>query len=118
MSIGPPNLKMPMRPLECLHEFSFFLKNVIVVSSIFLPVFREGQPARALSGIVAHNIRNGKRQVLLDEISITFAEFPDRVVEHLIQDKIVFKASGGKNLIIQKSRKASLILNSTSYTDH
>ena len=64
-------------------------------SSISLCCCREGQPARALSGIVAHNIKNGKRQVLLDELSITFAEFPNSVVEHLIQDKTVFKASGG-----------------------
>ena len=89
-----------------LFDFSFFLQ-MFSSSSISL-CCREGQPARALSGIVAHNIKNGKRQVLLDELSITFTEFPDSVVEHLIQTKTVFKASGG--MIIRKSWKPALIL--------
>ena len=57
--------------------------------------YSDGKMAKALSGVVAHNVKTGQRQVLLDEVSVVFTKFPDHVVDHLIQDGIVFKSSGG-----------------------
>ena len=48
-----------------------------------------------MSGIVAHNIKTGKRHVLLDIVNVIYTNFPDKVVNHLIDQGIVFKASGG-----------------------
>ena len=44
---------------------------------------------------MAHNIKTGKRHVLLDIVNVIYTKFPDKVVNHLIDEGIVFKASGG-----------------------
>ena len=60
----------------------------------FLKSYSEGKPALALSGVVAHNVFSGKRQVLLDKVTVTFTAFPDKIVDHLIEIGEIFHASG------------------------
>lgn len=60
----------------------------------FLKSYANGQPALALSGVVAHNVSNGKRSVLLDKVTVKFTDFPQEVIEHLIDAGEIFHASG------------------------
>ena len=60
----------------------------------FLKSYSDGFPALALSGVVAHNLANNQRFCLLDKVTAEFTEFPDEVVNHLIQKGEIFKASG------------------------
>ena len=60
----------------------------------FLKSYADGQPALALSGVVAHNVSNGKRAVLLDKVTVTFTDFSQEVIEHLIDVGEIFHASG------------------------
>ena len=53
-----------------------------------------GSPAIALSGVVAHNIANGKRECLLDKVTVNFTNIPDHVVDHLLKVGEIFLASG------------------------
>ena len=53
-----------------------------------------GSPAIALSGVVAHNIANGKRECLLDKVTVKFTNIPDHVVNHLLKVGEIFLASG------------------------
>jgi len=60
----------------------------------FLKSYSEGSPAIALSGVVAHNIANGKRECLLDKVTVKFTNIPDHVVNHLLKVGEIFLASG------------------------
>ena len=60
----------------------------------FLKSYASGQPALALSGVVAHNLANGQRVVLLDKVTATFTDFPQEVIDHLIEIGEIFHASG------------------------
>ena len=60
----------------------------------FLKSYSEGSTAIALSGVVAHNTENGQRACLLDKVTVRFTEIPGHVIDHLVEDGEIFKASG------------------------
>ena len=71
--------------------------NALMLShsrKVLLWIWFKGSQAIALSGVVAHNIENGKRTCLLDKVTVKFTKIPDHVVDHLVKVGEIFLASG------------------------
>jgi len=60
----------------------------------FLKSYADGSKATALSGVIAHNVKNGRRVCLLDKVTVKFDKFPEEVVDHLVKEGEIFLASG------------------------
>ena len=66
----------------------------LIWSNLLQKTLHKGAPAIALSGVVAHNIENGKRTCLLDKVTVKFTEIPEKVIDHLVKVGEIFHASG------------------------
>ena len=62
---------------------------------VFLESYRQGKPATFINGMVVHNTATGRRVSSLNLSKVQWKEFPNEVIDALVEKGEIFTCSGG-----------------------